>query len=192
MSHQGGLITDEDLAAKVQNGDPDAFGQIVERYAQKMLRYAGRFLFGYRDAEDVVQEVFINAFVNIQGYSPQKSFSSWIYRIAHNRFVDEIRKAKREPLPFFDSESLFPHPISTTDLELESDRAALKAFMEQHLDKLNPKYREPLVLFYFEGLGYAEIAEILRIPTSTVGVRLNRGKAEMKKMINRGVIADIS
>ena len=84
--------TDEQIAQAVQKGDSSAFGLLVERYEPKLLRYAKKFLFDYEDGKDIVQEVFIKAYSNIQSFDSGRSFSSWIYRIAHNEFINAIRK----------------------------------------------------------------------------------------------------
>lgn len=175
--------TDEIIAKEAQMGDTQAFGELVERYEAKLLRYAKRFLFGYTDAEDVVQEVFVKAYVNIQGFDASRSFGAWIYRIAHNEFINAIRKKGREPLSFFDPDTLFPHPIAkeTADKEVKSNE--LKHMLDGALNKLDAKYREPLVLYYYEDMDYAEIAEVMRIPASTVGIRLRRGKVLLQKVI---------
>ena len=175
--------TDEEIAILVQNGDIQVFGELVSRYEQKMMRYARKFLFGYHDSEDVVQDVFLKAYSNIRGFDPSRKFSSWLYRIAHNEFINAIKKRGREPLPFFDPDTIFPHPVAADDPVKDVTRKEMAEVLNRSLDKLDPKYRETLVLFYFEDLDYEAIAEVLQIPKSTVGVRLNRGKAVLKKYL---------
>jgi len=175
-------LADEEIVKKVQAGNTDLFGVLVVRYESKMMRYAGRFLFNYHDSEDVVQNVFIKAFTNINSFDTTKRFSPWIYRIAHNEFISTIRKNKLEAVPFFDPDTLFPHPVaeeSTDDLVLLNEQ---KEFIEQNLNKIELKYREPLILYFFEGFDYKTISDILHIPVSTVGVRLSRGKDQLKKI----------
>ncbi|MDD5109735.1 MAG: sigma-70 family RNA polymerase sigma factor [Patescibacteria group bacterium] len=174
--------TDEDIAIQVQRGDGQAFGILVERYESKMLRYARRFLFGYEDAEDTVQEAFLKAYVNIRSFDPKRKFSPWLYRIAHNEFINTIKRKRREPIPFFDPDVLFPHPHSRDHADRDVIANDLKTTLHSSLQRLPPKYREPLVLYYFEELDYREIAEILRIPASTVGVRLKRGRSALRKI----------
>lgn len=173
-------LTDEDIAKNVQDGQAQAFSHLVGRYEKKLLRYASRFLFGYNDAEDLVQEVFIKAYINIQSFDSSRSFNSWIYRIAHNLFINTIKKQGKEPLPFFDPDTLFPHPIEPKKADDEIKDLELKEMMDKCLTKLSPKYREVLVLYYFEDMDYQKISDILQIPISTVGVRLNRAKANLK------------
>lgn len=175
--------TDEEIALDVQKGDIQAFGILIERYEDKISRYARKFLFGGEDAKDVVQEVFIKTYVNIKSFDPKQRFSPWIYRIAHNEFINTIKKRSRMPILFFDGDTLLPHPIAEETAEGEVERKELRQILDRSLDKISPKYREPLVLYYFEEMNYKEIADILEIPTSTVGIRLRRGKALLKKVM---------
>lgn len=174
-------LSDEDVAVAVQSGHTEQFGVLVERYEQKMKRYARRFLFGYDDAEDLVQDVFIKAFVNIRSFNVKRRFSPWLYRIAHNEFITAIKRKKREPLPFFDPDVLFPHPVSRETADRDLLDRELKEMVEACLDRIDAKYREPIVLYFFEELSYEEIADVLGIPISTVGVRLKRGKEQLRK-----------
>src|SRR3990167_2635581 len=160
--------TDEEIAARVQGGDTESFSLLMERYEEKMLRYARRFLFGFEDAEDLVQEVFIKAFINIQGFNARRRFSPWLYRIAHNEFINALKKKGREPVPFFDSDTLFSQPIAREKTDSQVNAQDLQKTIGQCLEKLDPKYREPLVLYFYEDMDYQAIAEVLQIPMSTV------------------------
>ena len=88
-------ITDEAIVIRVQSGDAESFAMLVERYEQKMLRYTKRFLFQMEDTEDLVQEVFLKAFVNIKSVDTTRKFSSWLYRIAHNESINALKKKKK-------------------------------------------------------------------------------------------------
>lgn len=174
--------TDEEIAWNVQRGDIQSFGILVQRYETKMMRYAKRFLVGYEDAQDVIQEVFLKAYANLQSFDTKRTFSSWLYRIAHNELINALKKKGKEPLPFFDPDTLFPHPLSSDNPDREFDSQELKRMLDKCLNKLDVKYREPLVLYYFEDMNYQEISEILHIPISTVGIRLKRGKVALGKI----------
>jgi RNA polymerase sigma-70 factor (ECF subfamily) len=175
-------MTDEQIAIKVQQGDKELFGVLIERYEEMITRYARKFLFSYQGIEDVVQEVFIKVYTNIQSYNPQKPFSPWIYRIAHNEFINAGRKKKREPLSFFDfdADTIFPHPRSKDNADKHALEKEVKEEVWGCLDELDKKYREPIILYYFEDLSYKEIAEVLHVPSSTVGVRIARGRTMLK------------
>ncbi len=179
--------SDESIVREVQTGATDAFGVLVERYEDKMKRYARRFLFGYDEAEDVVQEVFLKAYINIYSFDATRKFSSWLYRIAHNEFINAIKKKGKEPVPFFDPDSLFPHPVASEQTDSEITKQETAQQLEKCLDKIDAKYREVLVLYYFEDLNYQQIADILQLPPATVGVRLKRGRGKMKKLLEQKI-----
>jgi len=180
---------DEDIARMVQNGEMERFGILVERYEAKIMRYGRKFLSDSDDIKDMLQNVFIKAYTNIQGFNAEKKFSSWIYRIAHNEFVNALKKKHRDPFPFsffdFDVDVLFPHLRMKDTPESDFEEKETKITLEKHLREIDPKYREPLTLYYFEEMDYKDISEILRIPVSTVGVRLKRGKEILKKIYKK-------
>jgi len=183
MVEHNAELGDEIIATRIQQGNTDALGILIDRYETKLKRYGMRFLAYDDDIEDAVQEIFIKAYKNIQSFDANRKFSSWIYRIAHNEFINHIRLHARDPLPFLDFEvdTLIPHPFSDDTPESDLEKKETKELMDKALKKLSPKYREILLLFYYEELSYEEIADILRIPKTTVGVRLNRAKKELKK-----------
>lgn len=174
--------SDEAVAVRVQAGDGEAFGELIERYQAKLSRYARKFLLDPDDAKDIVQDIFIKSYQNIQSFDATRRFSPWIYRIAHNEFVNALKKRQSRRTVFtIDFDTLFPHltaPDTADSGTLERDT---RATLDRYLDKVSPKYREPLVLYYLEGMDYKEISEILQIPVSTVGVRLARGRTALQK-----------
>lgn len=173
-------LSDEELVEQVIGGAVEAFGTIVKRYEQKLLRYGHRFLSGREDIEDIVQEVFLKAYQNLRSFDLKRRFSPWIYRIAHNSFVNEMRRSSRHPVTMFEPDVLLPHKTIPSP---EDDRQSveMKEMLRAGLDALDEKYREPLILYYLEDMSYASIAEVLRLPVSTVGVRISRGKSALKK-----------
>jgi RNA polymerase sigma-70 factor (ECF subfamily) len=181
---------DEEIASDVQHGDLESFGVLVERYEPKIARYARKFLFEREDVKDLVQDVFIKAYVNIQSFDPKRRFSPWIYRIAHNEFINALRKKTKSSFTF-DLDLVLPHVVAPETADEGAHKKDLKQILGRSLDELSPKYREPLVLFYFEDMDYKEIADILQIPVSTVGVRLARGKAMLEHILKTKNVQDI-
>lgn len=179
------IESDELVAAKVQGGDVEAFGELIRRYEPKMLRYAKKFLFGTEDAKDQIQEVFLKAYMNIKSFDVSRRFSPWLYRIAHNEFLNAIKKHKRLPVFAFDLDTLFPHLTAKETADQGIRAGEIKEMLDKSLGELHPKYRELLVLYYFEEMDYKEIAEILQIPVGTVGVRLKRGREMLKQIIEK-------
>ncbi|TRZ48638.1 MAG: RNA polymerase sigma factor [Dehalococcoidia bacterium] len=185
MSKSLNRLPDEKIVLMVQSGKIESFGILVKRYQEKMLRYGKKFLFNHNDIEDLVQEVFIKAYTNIQSFDASRKFSAWLYRIAHNEFINAIKKKGKEPLPFFDLDILWPHFVSKESADKKTNQRELNQMLDKCLDKLGPKYREPLVLYYFEDLTYQEVADVLHIPIATVGIRLKRGKEIIKSLFQK-------
>lgn len=177
--------TDEQIAAAVQAGDVESFGFLVERFEPKLQRYARKFLFSPEEAEDLVQDVFMKAYMNIRSLDTSRRVSPWLYRIAHNEFLNALKKKKREKVSFFNLDILFPHPVANETADSDLQKKEVAALVEECLAELDPKYREPLVLYYIEDMDYQAIADILQIPRSTVGVRLQRGKLQLKKIVSK-------
>jgi len=182
-------ISDEALAQKAQKGDKEAFGVLVRRYQEALLRYARRFLRDIEKAHELVQEVFIKAWINIVSFDTNRKFSSWLYRIAHNVFIDSIRASRSEPLPLFDTDTFFPHPIAKDGADVVVRDKETKKMIESGLNSLNAKYREVLILYYLNELEYQEIADILRIPVATVGVRLRRARMALRDALPPDALA---
>jgi len=179
------LETDEEIARRVQTGDVDSFGVLIERYEEKIARYARKFLLRGEDVKDVVQEIFIKAYVNIQSFDSKQRFSPWIYRIAHNEFINVIKKKERGPLFFFDLDTIFPQPVAPETANGEAEHQEVKRMLDSSLEKLSSLYREPLVLYYYEDKDYKEISDIMHLPIATVSSRLRRGKIMLKKLIEQ-------
>ena len=175
--------TDEEIVASVKQGDVESFRVLMERYQPKLTRYARRFLFDSDEIKDLLQEVFIKAYVNIKGFDVARRFSPWVYRIAHNEFVNALKKKKKEKnsISLFYVDILFPHPLARETADEGTTRRETKEMLTRFLAEIGSKYREPLMLYYFDDMEYGEIAEILRVPVSTVGVRLQRGRALLRK-----------
>src|SRR5258708_7525081 len=120
---------DEQLALRVQEGDRDVFAVLVERYEKKLLRYGTKFLARREDIQDLVQEVFMGVYQNIQSFDASQKFSSWIYRIAHNTFVNGLKKNNRNPLVFLDFDTLFSHVAYEDPAQNEREQKEVRAMV---------------------------------------------------------------
>jgi RNA polymerase sigma-70 factor (ECF subfamily) len=174
-------LSDEEVVALVQNGDEEAFAQLMDRYTDKLLRYGKRFFSEDYMVGDTVQDIFVQVYKNIQDFDTTKRFSPWIYRIAHNSFVDVIRKRSKEPLYGFEFDTFVPHFSHEFPPVEAKEREEIRVLLDKELKELAPKYKEILYLYYFEELSYREISDIIRVPVSTVGVRLARARKALKK-----------
>ncbi len=174
-------LSDAELIHKVIDENPEIFGIIIDRYQEPLLRYV-RHLIGDAKAEDVVQDTFIKAYTHLRGFNPKHKFSSWIYRIAHNTAMNAVRNNRK----FLDLGKLDFDLLGNMQSEMfipekDAEKEELQNKLQECLGEIPLKYREVLTLFYLENKKYEEIGEILRIPTSTVGVWLLRGKIKLRK-----------
>lgn len=176
------IQTDEEVCVAVQKGDHDRFGVLVERYEKKLLRYGRKFLANQEDREDIVQDVFINAYQNIQSFDASQRFSPWIYRIAHNAFVNGLKRKERSPFALVDFDTVLLHAVAEDQGVNETEMREMRNMIDRGLEKIAPKYREVLILYYLEDMQYKEIAEILQVPTGTVGIRMRRAKEALRKV----------
>lgn len=174
-------VSDEQLAKAIQAGEIDRFGDLIERYEAKLKRYARKFLNYQEDIDDLVQDVFIKAYTNINSFDIKQRFSPWIYRIAHNTFVNELKRKQRLSLTIFDFDTILPQLPAKETADAVVLSVELQAEMDELLVELPVKYREVLILHYFEELSYQEISDVLQIPVTTVGVRMSRGRTKLKK-----------
>lgn len=180
MNDETKSLTDEEIAVLVQNGDKDKFAIIMDRYQSKLFRYGRRFLTDVDDVTDVVQDVFIKVYQNIKSFDSKQRFSPWIYRIAHNTYINSIKKNSRGPLYLFDFDVLISHTVVEDPLVRGREKSEIKKMIDESLSKLETKYKEILILYYIEEFSYKEISDILQIPIGTVGVRVMRGRELLK------------
>src|SRR3989339_160609 len=175
---------DQELAILVQSGKVDFFDILFNRYEAKIKRYAKKFIYQEEEINDAVQQIFTKAFINIKSFDSQRKFSSWLYRIAHNELVNLLKKKRHSFLPLFNLDVFLPRNYINNNIEDNIDRKNMQKQVEQTLEKIDAKYREPLYLYYIEELDYKDISEIMKIPVSTVGVRIARAKKLMKNILN--------
>lgn len=170
-------LSDEIIVEQIRSVDQELYVLLVERYQHKLLRYAQSLMHDEHKATDVVQEAFIKAFINLQGFNTQKKFSSWIYRIVHNEAMNSIKKYQKEvSLPEdFDF-------ASNENIEADFEQKELVVAVQARLQELPLIYAEPLALRYLEEKSYEEISDILHLPMGTVAIRINRAKILMKHL----------
>jgi len=178
--------TDEEIVSLIQSGKVGLFAILINRYEIRIGRYARKFIFNNEDVKDVLQDIFIKAYTNIQSFDTKRKFSSWFYRIAHNELVNALKKKKRQTLSFFDLDTFFPYDFSNNNIfDQKIDKQNVEKIIDRCLDQLKPKYREPIILYYLEDLTYKEIADVMQIPISTVGIRIKRAKEIIKSILKK-------
>lgn len=173
------LQEDRDVVRAVIMGQSEQYRLIIDKYQAKLLRYVIYLIKDPEQAADVVQDTLIKAYQNLRGYKEKYPFNSWIFRIAHNEAMNSIKKSRRtvaeSDMP--EGKIIFSAP---SGIEQTIDNNILKADVQRCLLKLKTEWREILGLFYFEQLPYEEISRVLRLPTSTVGVKLSRAREALR------------
>ncbi len=184
-------LTDAQLV-EASSQNKEAFYYLMERYEGRLLRYIHRLTnVSDTEAEDILQDIFIKVYRNLNGFDPDLSFSSWIYRIARNEIINHYHKSKRQR----ELESLDDDPEAFSNLfeiiseEPDGYQTYIKKEQAQAvhkvLEELPQKYREVLILYYLEGMSYTEISDILRKPPGTVATLLKRAKDKFKKIATK-------
>ncbi|MFA6161666.1 MAG: RNA polymerase sigma factor [Patescibacteria group bacterium] len=177
--------TDEELASIVPT-DHRAFVPLVRRYESKLLAYIRRISgFQKEDAEDILQDAFVDAYRHIAGFDPHLKFSSWIYRIVHNRTISAYRKHKSSfnNVSIDDEDMGFERLLAAKEESQNLVESSLNSkVIKQILDKLPPRDKEVLVLAYIEEKSYEEMSDILQAPIGTVGTWIRRARQKFAKL----------
>lgn len=175
--------TDEQLIALTLK-DENFYAILVERYEDKLTRYILRISGGSKeDVEDTLQDVFISAYKNLNDFDPDLKFSSWIYRIAHNKVISHFRKITARPrtMTYEGDVQLLNILASDQDIAKDLERKYTGEEVRSILDELDEKYKEVLVLKFLEEKDYKEISDILEKPMGTVATLINRAKKQFKE-----------
>ncbi len=171
---------DSDMIKRAQE-EPDAFEAIINRYQQRLFLYILKYIHDEAIAEDIVQEAFIKMYINLKSYDPTRPFTAWAYRITHNEMVNHLRKHKQSTE--LNEEAQYNDMFDERPDLLEEIDKNMRAEHIHHLIKQLPmKYREVLVLHYFQNCDYETIGSVISRPTATVGTRLRRAKDQLKQL----------
>lgn len=180
--------TDEELV-RLTLKDKEYYQYLLKRYEARLLRYVIRVAqIGQEDARDVLQEVFLKVYVNLNDFDPLLKFSSWIYRISHNEAITFLRKNKNKLSKVdFELDRVLTES-ARTDLDIKEaiDQKNFLASFQEVINNLNNKdYRDVLILRYVEEKDYREISDILKKPMGTVATLLNRAKKQLKSELQK-------
>lgn len=187
MAEQNEVMT---LVEKAQSGDSNAFGELIMRHERFVYNVVYRMLPNKEDAEDISQEVFIKAYKYIGKFDGKASFSTWIYKIAVNTCIDEIRKRKGKETISMNNEiegeeGAFVKEFADSGISVEEEVIAKEGFaaIKNAIDNLSEEHKTVITLRDLEGLSYTEIAEITDSSMGTVKSRLARGRKALKDII---------
>ena len=179
--------TDEELSILLMASDQSAMAVLIDRYQKPLSRYLRRIgVFREEDVQDLLQDIFIKIYKNINSFNKDLSFSSWVYRISHNEAISFFRRNKSRPEGNMieDSEDmLFVIEDESVDLIGEIDQTINAGFLKKAILELDQKYRDVLVLRYFEDRDYENISDILQIPKGSVATLIHRAKDKLKEKL---------
>jgi RNA polymerase sigma-70 factor (ECF subfamily) len=177
-----GPIDDRALVAAAQAGDRGALDRLLRQHYDRVHAVCRRIAGPTRDADDAAQEAMISIVRGLPRFDGRSQFSTWVYRIATNAALDELRRRKRRPLLHVAADEADMHdvpeptdPIAERRIAGVADRLSLDAA----LDQLPEEFRTAVVLRDVADLDYAEIAEALGVPVGTVKSRISRGRHQL-------------
>lgn len=185
------------LLRRCLSGDAAAWEDIVHRYQRRIYNICYRFAGSAEDADDLTQEVFIKMYKTLDTYNVERgAFTTWVTTITRNLLVDHFRKGKHDRL----TDSLDATPGQEEDGRTLSEQIEDKSrvspdeqvrsreageAVHEGLQKLSPELREAVILRDLQDMDYKDIAEVLKVPEGTVKSRINRGRAELARLLSR-------
>jgi RNA polymerase sigma-70 factor, ECF subfamily len=171
---------ERELVTRAQNGDRNAFSELVRTHSQGVLNVIYRMCGSMQVAEDAAQEAFIQAWMELSSYRPKSSLRNWLYRIAVNTAIDMLRKEKRILPGAVEDMSLTDAQAGPEATFLSGEQTEL---VQEAISTLPDASRAVLILREYEGLSYKEIADSLDIPVGTVMSRLNYARKLLKEKL---------
>ena len=184
------------LVRRCLAGDALAWEEIVQRYHRRIYNICYRFAGSPDDAQDLTQEVFIKMYRTLNSYDLGRgAFMTWVTTVTRNLLVDHFRKSKQDRMTdsldtvTSEHEDAMPLSEQIPDKAAPPDRGVqsreMREAVHRALQKLSPELREAVILRDLQDMDYREIAGVLRVPEGTVKSRINRGRAELARLLQR-------
>ncbi len=176
--------SERECLLKAQKGDQQAFAFLVQSYQRPVYNLCYRMLGNQQEAEDATQETFIRAYTHLDSYNPNRKFLNWVLTIASNHCIDRLRKRRinwssLEDDPYVEK---IPMPESIDPHRNAEDKETADQ-IQRWIDQLSPDYRTPVILLYWYGYSYEEIAATMGVSVSAVKSRLHRARKQIAQMI---------
>jgi RNA polymerase sigma-70 factor (ECF subfamily) len=185
-------VADNTLVQDYIGGNEYAFELLVNRYQDRLVNYINGIIRDYDRSIDLSQDAFIRVFRNAHRYEGKFQFSTWLYRIATNLAIDELRRRERKGrfffrnvIGFFQQDQSEPLPLPDTRQcpERSLDKKEKAARLQAAIDSLSPKYRVAFILKEVQGLSYEEAAQVLNLSVGTVKSRIHRAKILLREKL---------
>jgi RNA polymerase sigma-70 factor (ECF subfamily) len=178
-------VDDAEVIRQVLQGNTAMFELLMRRYNERVYRVARAIVRDEQEAEDVMQQAYVNAFTHLRQFNGSSRFSTWLTRIAINESLARVRRQGRYEV--FDEERSSLEPLAlrnpSEDPERQAFTAELRELLERAIDTLPDGAREVFVLREVEGLSTADVAECLGVTADVVKTRLSRGRAMLRRLL---------
>ena len=181
-------LTDERLVELALDGDEEAFGLLVRRYQRRLTAFLSQLVGDLELARELSQEAFVRAWSALSRFDPRYRFSTWLFRIAHNLGIDQLRRRRLKTVSLYRTDAEGDEvevivPDATKDPLGHLENHALASELRQVIDELRPEYRELVLLRHFAGLSYQEIADFKEMPLGTVKNKLFRAHSVLRNAL---------
>lgn len=173
-------IDDEVSIDALRNRDEKAYEVLVTLYQKPLISVVMRVVYNYDEALEVVQDVFLSLYKNIDKFESRSKIYTWLYRVAVNRSIDLIRKREREKKTFSKVYTKDYHEDEDT-----TDKDDYNFLLSKALDKLDDNFKLPLLFAEYENYSYEEISAKLGIPINTVRTRIFRGRKKLLSILQK-------
>tara|TARA_B100000700_G_scaffold186958_1_gene206026 strand:+ start:188 stop:769 length:582 start_codon:yes stop_codon:yes gene_type:complete len=178
------IYTDEELMKRFQNGDENAYVELVNRYRDKILNFIFNYIGDFEISEDIVQDTMVKLYQKKHYYKEIAKFSTWLYTIAKNLANTELRKKKQRKTTILShiSKDDKPYDIPSdqpgTHQEIESEITS--KIIRNAIDQLTDKFRTVILLRDIQELSYEDISSIVGVPIGTIKSRINRARLQLQ------------
>ena len=181
-------LTDERLVELALDGDEEAFGLLVRRYQRRLTAFLSQLVGDLELARELSQEAFVRAWSALSRFDPRYRFSTWLFRIAHNLGIDQLRRRRLKTVSLYRTDAEGDEvEVVAPDTEKDPlghlENHALASELRQVIDELRPEYRELVLLRHFAGLSYQEIADFKEMPLGTVKNKLFRAHSVLRNAL---------
>ncbi len=186
-------LSDQDVVRLASEGREAAFRELIRRYQRPVFSLIYRMVRDREQAEDLTQETFIKVLNAIGGYRPEYKFSSWIFKIANNAAIDQLRRRALKTISINGAPNAeSADAIEATTLQVSDERESqldemtsreLGSQIEQAIGQLRPEYRSCILLRHVEGRSYEDIAELLDLPLGTVKTYIHRARNQLRILL---------
>ena len=188
MTEKTPPLTDERLVELALDGDEEAFGLLVRRYQRRLTAFLSQLVGDLELARELSQEAFVRAWSALSRFDPKYRFSTWLFRIAHNLGIDQLRRRRLKTVSLYRTDAEGDEvevvmPDAGKDPLGHLENHALASELRQVIDELRPEYRELVLLRHFAGLSYQAIADFKEMPLGTVKNKLFRAHSVLRKAL---------